>query len=62
VLVEHDMRVVAASDWVVDLGPGAGREGGQVLVCDTPQCLAASPRGRTAQYLQQALRGALQGA
>ncbi|HLL17629.1 MAG TPA: excinuclease ABC subunit A, partial [Rubrivivax sp.] len=62
VLVEHDMRVVAASDWVVDLGPGAGREGGQVLVCDTPQRLAASRRGRTAPYLQQALRGALQGA
>ena len=62
VLVEHDMRVVAASDWVVDLGPGAGSEGGRVLACDTPQRLADSGRGRTAQYLQQALQRALHGA
>jgi hypothetical protein len=31
VVVEHDMRVVAASDWVMDIGPGAGDEGGQVV-------------------------------
>jgi excinuclease UvrABC ATPase subunit len=31
VVVEHDMRVVAASDWVMDIGPGAGDEVGQVV-------------------------------
>ncbi|HET9450044.1 MAG TPA: excinuclease ABC subunit UvrA, partial [Aggregicoccus sp.] len=36
VVVEHDMQVVAASDWVIDLGPGAGDEGGRIVVAGTP--------------------------
>ena len=36
IVVEHDMRVVAASDWVMDIGPGAGEEGGFVVASGTP--------------------------
>lgn len=41
-LAEHDMRVVAAADHVIDLGPGAGAEGGTVVVTGTPEEVAAS--------------------
>ena len=56
VLVEHEMRVVAACDWVIDLGPGAGDEGGRIVAEGTPRTVAASRQSRTAPYLAQALR------
>ncbi len=55
ILVEHDMRVVAQSDWVIDIGPGAGEQGGTVVASGLPQEVAASTAGFTAAYLQQAL-------
>jgi excinuclease ABC subunit A len=51
IVVEHDMRVVAASDWVLDMGPGAGDEGGHVVVEGTPAEVAKSRKSRTAPYL-----------
>jgi excinuclease ABC subunit A len=51
ILVEHDMRVIAASDWVIDMGPGAGDEGGRVVVAGTPAEVAASSASRTAPFL-----------
>jgi excinuclease ABC subunit A len=51
VVVEHDMRVVAGSDWVIDIGPGAGDEGGRVVVTGSPREVARSGLGRTAPYL-----------
>ena len=42
IVVEHDMRVVAASDWVIDIGPGAGEEGGRVVAAGTPAEVARS--------------------
>jgi len=55
VLVEHDMRVVAASDWVIDMGPGAGSEGGRVVATGTPSDVAAGMTGATAPFLQAVL-------
>ncbi|MFJ8159403.1 ABC transporter [Streptomyces sp. NPDC096136] len=55
VVVEHDMEVVAGADWVVDLGPGGGAEGGRVTACGPPAEVAASTAGRTAPYLARAL-------
>lgn len=57
VVVEHDMEVVAGADWVVDLGPGGGTEGGRVVAAGTPEQVAAAGRGRTAAYLSRALGG-----
>ena len=56
VLVEHDMRLVAASDWVIDVGPGAGHEGGRLVIAGTPANLARSGTGVTAGYVAEALR------
>lgn len=56
VVAEHEMRVAAAGDWVIDMGPGAGGEGGRVVICGTPREVAASGQGRTAPHLAVALR------
>ena len=40
IVVEHDMRVVAASDWVIDIGPGAGDEGGRIVHAGRSQVTA----------------------
>jgi excinuclease ABC subunit A len=55
ILVEHDLRVIAASDWVIDLGPGAGDLGGQLVVEGTPAQVAASGRGVTSGYLARVI-------
>ena len=51
VVVEHDMDVVASADWVIDLGPGAGAQGGRIVAAGTPAEVAAAPASRTAPYL-----------
>lgn len=56
IVVEHDMRVVAQCDWVLDIGPGAGTEGGKLIACGTPQQLARAADSRTAPYLSRVLQ------
>ncbi|MGV3504802.1 MAG: excinuclease ABC subunit UvrA [Adhaeribacter sp.] len=51
IVVEHDMRVVAESDWVVDLGPGAGEEGGRMVAAGTPEQVSRVRGSRTAPFL-----------
>ena len=55
VVVEHEMRVVAQSDWVIDIGPGAGDLGGKVVASGTPQQVAKSKKSRTAPFLAREL-------
>ncbi|HET7457720.1 MAG TPA: excinuclease ABC subunit UvrA, partial [Gemmatimonadaceae bacterium] len=57
IVVEHDMHVVAASDWVMDVGPGAGEEGGRVVAAGPPAEVARAARSRTAPYLARHLAG-----
>ena len=57
IVVEHDMRVAAASDWIVDMGPGAGDAGGRVVAAGTPESVARDRGSRTAPFLRQALAG-----
>ncbi|EJO29119.1 excinuclease ABC subunit UvrA [Achromobacter marplatensis] len=53
VVVEHDLRVVAGSDWMIDVGPGAGDEGGHIVAEGTPQAVSAAGVGVTAPFLQK---------
>ena len=53
IAVEHNMRVVAASDWVIDIGPGAGEAGGKVVASGPPQEMATAKTSRTAPYLRK---------
>ncbi len=57
VVVEHEMRVVAESDWVIDIGPGAGDEGGHVVMAAPPAEVARAPKSRIAPYLARFLAG-----
>ena len=55
IVVEHEMRVVAGSDWVIDVGPGAGDEGGAIVAAGTPRQVARAKASRTAPYLRRLL-------
>ncbi len=57
VVVEHDLDVVASADWVIDLGPGAGEEGGRLVAEGSPETVAGSAASRTAPYLARRLAG-----
>jgi len=57
IVVEHDMQVAAASDWIIDMGPGAGDEGGRIAAAGVPTTVAGSDESRTAPYLVRALSG-----
>jgi excinuclease ABC subunit A len=57
VVVEHDMHVVASSDWVIDIGPGAGDEGGRVVAAGPAAEVAGVKASKTAPYLRQFLEG-----
>lgn len=53
VVTEHDPQVVGHADWVVDLGPGGGRQGGEVVFTGTPHDLLAHPASPTAAHLRR---------
>lgn len=57
IVVEHDMHVVATSDWVIDIGPGAGEEGGKIVATGTPTQVASIKDSKTAVYLDRFLKG-----
>jgi len=57
VVVEHEMRVVAQSDWVIDIGPGAGDKGGSIVATGAPADVAKNSESRTAPFLNRALYG-----
>lgn len=52
IVVEHNLAVMAQSDWIIDIGPGAGHDGGQVVYTGTPHEMVKSAETLTAQYLK----------
>ncbi len=55
VIVEHNVHMMAAADYVIDLGPGAATRGGRIVATGTPEQVAAVAQSRTAAYLKQQL-------
>ena len=55
IVVEHELRVVAAADWVIDVGPGAGEEGGRIVAEGPPLEVCKVAGSRTAPYLRRVL-------
>ena len=56
IVVEHDEETIRSADFIVDIGPGAGEKGGEVIVAGTLEDVLASPRSLTGQYLRGELR------
>jgi excinuclease ABC subunit A len=55
VVIEHHLDVIKRADWIVDLGPEAGPDGGRVVVQGTPEDVAAVPASHTGRYLRPLL-------
>ncbi len=51
IIVEHDESTIASADWVVDIGPGAGEKGGEIVACGTPEQIAKDKKSLTGLYL-----------
>ena len=56
VVVEHHMDVIAEADYIVDLGPEAGANGGEIVAVGSPEEIALSRRSRTAPFLREILK------
>jgi excinuclease ABC subunit A len=55
-VVEHNLQIMKAADYIIDLGPGAADEGGQVVARGTPEMVARTPGSATAEFLARALK------
>jgi len=56
VVIEHNLEVIKCADWIIDLGPEAGDEGGELVAMGTPEALAKVEASHTGRYLRQVLR------
>ena len=56
VIIEHELSVIARSDWVIDLGPEGGKAGGEVVAIGTPEDVADVEASHTGRYLREVLR------
>ena len=54
-LIEHNLDVMKVADWIVDLGPGAGHRGGEVVAMGKPETVASVPESHTGRYLREVL-------
>ncbi|HSX26512.1 MAG TPA: excinuclease ABC subunit A, partial [Chlamydiales bacterium] len=57
IIIEHNLDLIANADHIIDLGPDAGDDGGQVIAQGTPEHLARSKKSKTAKYLKETLYG-----
>lgn len=57
ILVEHNLEVIARSDYVIDIGPEAGDQGGEIVAQGSPLDIAQSAHSKTGHYLQEYLKG-----
>lgn len=55
IVVEHNLQFLRQADWIIDMGPGAGADGGTIVAEGTPEELAEHPQSRTGHYLKEAL-------
>ena len=51
VVIEHDLDVIKNADYIIDMGPGGGKEGGRIIACGTPDEIRQSPESLTARFL-----------
>jgi excinuclease ABC subunit A len=57
IVIEHNLDVIKTADWVIDIGPEAGSDGGKLVVAGTPEEVASEPSSHTGRYLKEVLAG-----
>jgi excinuclease ABC subunit A len=57
IIIEHNLDVIASADWIVDLGPEGGDDGGRIVAAGTPEQVSEDPASYTGQYLKHKLAG-----
>ena len=55
IVIEHNLDVIKVADYIVDLGPEGGDQGGTVVTCGTPEHVADTPESYTGQFLKPIL-------
>ena len=55
IIIEHNLDVIKQADWIIDIGPEGGRNGGEILATGTPEKVAKSKRGYTPRFIQEVL-------
>ena len=55
IVIEHNLEVIKTADWIIDLGPGGGINGGRVVTVGTPEQVAADSKSLTGRYLKKYL-------
>ena len=55
IVIEHNLEVIKTADFIVDLGPGGGHKGGQIVATGTPEDVAINPESYTGKYLAKYL-------
>ncbi|MDH3254931.1 MAG: excinuclease ABC subunit UvrA [Acidobacteriota bacterium] len=55
IVIEHNLEVIKTADWIIDLGPEGGDDGGEVVACGAPEVIARSRRSHTGRYLKRLL-------
>ena len=53
VVIEHDLDMIAGSDYIIDMGPGGGESGGRIVAAGTPEDVAGNPESITGRYLKE---------
>ena len=56
IVIEHNLEVIKCADWIIDMGPEGGEEGGRIVVCGTPDEVAEHPQSHTGSWLRRVLR------
>ncbi len=56
IVIEHNLDVIKTADYIIDLGPGGGDRGGQIVSCGTPEVVAECPESSTGAYLRPLLK------
>jgi excinuclease ABC subunit A len=58
IVIEHNMDVIKTADYIIDLGPEGGDDGGRIVGCGTPEQIAEIKSSYTGQYLKEVLQKA----
>ena len=55
IVIEHNLEVIKNADYIIDLGPAGGTNGGEIIACGTPEEIISSPKSLTGKYLKDIL-------